>query len=162
MFNKILITGAAGFIGFHLSQKLLDQGHTIIGLDNLNDYCDPRLKQARLDQLTSHPSFTHVNIDLADRSAMEDLFSKRGFDAVVNLAAQALLQYSPKNPHVPHPPDFGYSTAEAGRALDVRKVSARQCLVGGEEILDRDSNPRDKLTKPPVSPIRLSGGGCRS
>ena len=97
--KNILVTGAAGFIGFHLSRKLLDQGCTIAGLDNLNDYYDPNLKQARLDQLTPHPSFTHVNIDLADRSAMEDLFSKWRFDAVMNLAAQAGVRYSLKNPH---------------------------------------------------------------
>ena len=97
--NKILITGAAGFIGFHLSKKLLDQGCTIIGLDNLNDYYDPSLKQARLDQLLPYASFTHVNIDLADRSAMEALFSKYRFDAVMNLAAQAGVRYSLKNPH---------------------------------------------------------------
>ena len=97
--KNILVTGAAGFIGFHLSRKLLDQGCTVVGLDNLNDYYDPALKQARLDQLTPNPSFTHVNIDLADRSAMEDLFSKWRFDAVVNLAAQAGVRYSLKNPH---------------------------------------------------------------
>jgi UDP-glucuronate 4-epimerase len=99
MFNQILITGAAGFIGFHLSKKLLKQGCTVVGLDNLNNYYDPNLKQARLDQLTPHPSFTHVNIDLANRSAMEDLFSKWRFDAVMNLAAQAGVRYSLKNPH---------------------------------------------------------------
>ena len=97
--KNILITGAAGFIGFHLSRKLLDQGCTIAGLDNLNDYYDPALKQARLDLLTPNPSFTHVNIDLADRSEMENLFSKWRFDAVVNLAAQAGVRYSLKNPH---------------------------------------------------------------
>lgn len=97
--NQILITGAAGFIGFHLSKKLLEKGCTVIGLDNLNDYYDPNLKQARLDQLTPHPSFTHVNIDLADRAAMEELFSKWHFDAVVNLAAQAGVRYSLENPH---------------------------------------------------------------
>ena len=91
-------SGAAGFIGFHLSKKLLEQGHTVVGLDNLNDYYDPNLKQARLDQLTPNPSFTHVNIDLADRSAMEDLFSKWRFDAVMNLAAQAGVRYSPEKP----------------------------------------------------------------
>ena len=99
MFNKILITGAAGFIGFHLSRKLLDQGCTVIGLDNLNDYYDPNLKQARLDQLTPHASFEHVNIDLADRPAMETIFSNHHFDAVMNLAAQAGVRYSLKNPH---------------------------------------------------------------
>jgi UDP-glucuronate 4-epimerase len=97
--KNILITGAAGFIGFHLSRKLLDQGCTVLGLDNLNDYYDLNLKQARLDQLTPHPAFTHVNIDLADRSAMETLFSKHHFDAVMNLAAQAGVRYSLKNPH---------------------------------------------------------------
>ena len=97
--KQILLTGAAGFIGFHLSKKLLDQGCTVIGLDNLNDYYDPNLKQARLDLLTPHPLFTHVNMDLADQSAMEDLFSKWRFDVVVNLAAQAGVRYSLQNPH---------------------------------------------------------------
>ena len=87
--KTILITGAAGFIGFHLSQKLLDNDIHVTGLDNLNDYYDPTLKQARLDRLTLNPAFTHINIDLADRSAMENLFSNNQFDAVVNLAAQA-------------------------------------------------------------------------
>lgn len=97
--KKILITGAAGFIGFHLSKELLKQGHTIIGLDNLNDYYDPNLKLARLNQLISYPSFTHVNIDLADQFAMKGLFSSHSFDAVVNLAAQAGVRYSLQNPH---------------------------------------------------------------
>ncbi len=87
--KTILITGAAGFIGFYLSRKLLDNGIQVTGLDNLNDYYDPTLKQARLDLLTPNPAFTHTNIDLADRSAMEDLFSTHNFHAVVNLAAQA-------------------------------------------------------------------------
>ena len=97
--KNILVTGAAGFIGFHLSQKLLDKGINVVGLDNLNDYYDPNLKQARLDRLTPHPSFTHINIDLADRSAMENLFFRENFDAVMNLAAQAGVRYSLQNPH---------------------------------------------------------------
>ena len=97
--QNILVTGTAGFIGFHLSQELLENDIQVTGLDNLNDYYDPNLKQARLDLLTPNPSFTHVNIDLADRSAMEELFASHNFDAVVNLAAQAGVRYSLKNPH---------------------------------------------------------------
>ncbi len=97
--NKILITGAAGFIGFHLSKLLLEKGFDVVGLDNLNDYYDPQLKQARLDQLLPYSTFRHVNLDLADRAAMEKLFSQNDIDAVVNLAAQAGVRYSLKNPH---------------------------------------------------------------
>lgn len=97
--KKILVTGAAGFIGFHLSKKLLENGAIVVGLDNLNDYYDPNLKQARLDQLAPHDSFTHVNFDMADRPSMEKLFTQHSFDAVVNLAAQAGVRYSLENPH---------------------------------------------------------------
>ncbi len=97
--KKILVTGAAGFIGFHLSRRLLDHGLEVVGLDNLNDYYDPALKQARLDLLTPHPAFAHANIDLADRAAMATLFKTHRFDAVMNLAAQAGVRYSLENPH---------------------------------------------------------------
>ncbi|MEA1933647.1 MAG: NAD-dependent epimerase [Thermodesulfobacteriota bacterium] len=97
--KNILVTGAAGFIGFHLSKKLLENGACVVGLDNMNDYYDPTLKQARLDQLTPDSSFTHVNINLEDRAGMENLFAQYGFDAVVNLAAQAGVRYSLENPH---------------------------------------------------------------
>ncbi|MCF6291741.1 MAG: NAD-dependent epimerase [Desulfobacterales bacterium] len=97
--KKILVTGAAGFIGFHLSKRLLDHGIEVVGLDNLNDYYDPALKQARLDRLTPSPAFVHVNIDLADRGAMAGLFKDHRFDAVMNLAAQAGVRYSLENPH---------------------------------------------------------------
>lgn len=97
--KKILITGAAGFIGFHLSKKLLQDGRTVIGLDNLNDYYDPNLKKDRLAQLQKFDSFDHVNADMSDRDAMPDMFKKHQFDAVVNLAAQAGVRYSLINPH---------------------------------------------------------------
>lgn len=97
--KNILVTGAAGFIGFHLSKKLLENGACVVGLDNMNDYYDPTLKQARLDQLTPDSSFTHVNINLEDRAGVKNLFAKYGFDAVVNLAAQAGVRYSLENPH---------------------------------------------------------------
>lgn len=97
--KTILVTGAAGFIGFHLSKKLLEKGVNVVGLDNINDYYDPNLKKARLAQLTPSEAFTHVNIDLADRQAIENLFKQYPFDAVVNLAAQAGVRYSLINPH---------------------------------------------------------------
>jgi len=97
--EKILITGAAGFIGFHLAKRLLEEGREVVGLDNLNDYYDPALKKDRLAQLQKLPGFTHADIDLADRTAMPALFEQHGFDAVVNLAAQAGVRYSLVNPH---------------------------------------------------------------
>ena len=97
--NTVMVTGAAGFIGFHLCRKLLENGKTVIGVDNLNDYYDPNLKKARLSQLTDNPAFTHVNFDIADRPKMAWLFGQYRFDAVVNLAAQAGVRYSLKNPH---------------------------------------------------------------
>ncbi|MCX6865639.1 MAG: NAD-dependent epimerase [Verrucomicrobia bacterium] len=97
--DKILVTGAAGFIGFHLTRRLLDQGHQVVGLDNLNDYYDVHLKQARLRMLEPHPAFRFVHASLADRPAMEALFAAERFERVVNLAAQAGVRYSLENPH---------------------------------------------------------------
>jgi len=97
--QKVLVTGSAGFIGFHLSRKLLDNNIAVVGLDNLNPYYDPELKKARLNQLAPYSHYSHVNLDLADRSGMAELFAAHSFDAVVNLAAQAGVRYSLKNPH---------------------------------------------------------------
>ncbi len=95
---KILITGAAGFIGYHLSKRLLSEGHTVVGLDNLNDYYSVELKKARLAQLLDHSSFSHANINLQDADDMDALFKKEGFTHVMNLAAQAGVRYSLENP----------------------------------------------------------------
>ena len=97
--NKVLITGGAGFIGYFLSQKLLSSGLEVVGIDNLNDYYDPGLKQSRLDQLRAESKYSFVKLDLADRMGMERLFVEQRFDAVVNLAAQAGVRYSLTNPH---------------------------------------------------------------
>jgi UDP-glucuronate 4-epimerase len=96
---KILVTGAAGFIGMHVSQLLLARGDTVVGLDNLNDYYDPTLKHARLARLTPHDNFEFVQIDVAERERMAELFAEMGFDRVVHLAAQAGVRYSLQNPH---------------------------------------------------------------
>ena len=96
---KILVTGAAGFIGFHTSKKLLDSGDTVVGLDNFNDYYDVALKEGRAEMLAGYDNFKLVRIDLADRSAMEALFAEEKFDKVINLAAQAGVRYSIENPH---------------------------------------------------------------
>ena len=98
-FQDVLVTGAAGFIGFHLARRLLDDGVTVVGLDNLNPYYDVNLKRDRLQQLEERQGFTFAEIDLADRDALQDLFRRRSFDVVVNLAAQAGVRYSLENPH---------------------------------------------------------------
>jgi UDP-glucuronate 4-epimerase len=95
----VLVTGSAGFIGFHLSQKLLAQGYSIVGLDNLNDYYDVTLKESRLEVLQRHSEFIFVEGNLHDRTFTEKIFSDFKFDYVVNLAAQAGLRYSIQNPH---------------------------------------------------------------
>ena len=97
-FKKILVTGAAGFIGFHLSKRLLDEGCQVVGLDIVNDYYDPAIKEARLDLLRPNQNFKFVKINLADKEAMERLFKEEAFDVVVNLAAQAGVRYSLVNP----------------------------------------------------------------
>ncbi|KAB8147373.1 NAD-dependent epimerase [Raoultella planticola] len=95
---KFLVTGAAGFIGFHTSQRLLEAGHEVVGIDNMNDYYDVNLKQSRLDLLQS-PLFSFHKIDLADREGMAELFASEKFDRVIHLAAQAGVRYSLENPH---------------------------------------------------------------
>lgn len=96
---SILVTGAAGFIGFYTSLLLLARGDEVVGLDNLNSYYDVRLKEARLTQLQGKPGFRFVRMDLEDRAAMADLFAREKFDRVVHLAAQAGVRYSLENPH---------------------------------------------------------------
>ncbi|MBF7097826.1 NAD-dependent epimerase [Alkalibacter mobilis] len=96
---KILITGAAGFIGFHLSKKLLDQSYQIIGIDNLNDYYDPSLKQSRLEILDKYNNFNFHKIDLKDKAAVDNIFETYQPTHVINLAAQAGVRYSIENPY---------------------------------------------------------------
>jgi UDP-glucuronate 4-epimerase len=97
-YKNVLVTGAAGFIGSQLSKRLLDNGINVVGLDNLNPYYSVKLKEDRLAQLEGHARFTFARLDLADRAGMERLFAANRFDVVVNLAAQAGVRYSLKNP----------------------------------------------------------------
>ena len=95
---KFLVTGAAGFIGFYVVQRLCQQGHQVVGIDNINDYYDVNLKLARLAELDSLTNFTFVKLDLADRQGIADLFEREQFNRVIHLAAQAGVRYSIDNP----------------------------------------------------------------
>jgi UDP-glucuronate 4-epimerase len=97
--NLTLVTGAAGFIGYHVTLRLLEIGGSVIGVDSLNNYYDPKLKEARLSQLMQHSNFHFVKLDLADRTATAELFDGFNFPYVIHLAAQAGVRYSLTNPH---------------------------------------------------------------
>ncbi len=98
-YNSVLVTGAAGFIGFHLSKRLLEEGCQVMGIDNLNDYYDVSLKEARLEKLKPFQKFSFLRMDMAQREDLEKIFKDVQVDVVVNLAAQAGVRYSLKNPH---------------------------------------------------------------
>ena len=97
-YEHVLVTGVAGFIGFNLAKRLLENGCNVTGIDNLNPYYDVNLKKDRLTQLEPHENFTFAKIDLADKEAMQNVFQNTSFDVVVNLAAQAGVRYSLENP----------------------------------------------------------------
>jgi UDP-glucuronate 4-epimerase len=97
--DKVLLTGSAGFIGFHVAKRLLDDGKQVLGLDNLNEYYDVNLKRARLRQLVERPGFRFIRADVADQQRMEHLFRAQRFDCVIHLAAQAGVRYSLTHPH---------------------------------------------------------------
>jgi UDP-glucuronate 4-epimerase len=97
--DRVLVTGAAGFIGFHVAQRLLSEGRAVVGLDAINDYYDPALKEARLNILRRHPDFTFKKLNLIDRPAIAALFAEEQFPLVIHLAAQAGVRHSLNNPH---------------------------------------------------------------
>ncbi|MGD9061794.1 MAG: SDR family NAD(P)-dependent oxidoreductase, partial [Desulfobacterales bacterium] len=98
-YQNVLVTGVAGFIGYHLAKRLLENGCRVVGLDNVNPYYDVALKEARLADLQKEARFTFTKLDLVERKQLQALFSQRGFDVVVNLAAQAGVRYSLENPY---------------------------------------------------------------
>lgn len=109
---KVLVTGAAGFIGFHTAKRLLERGDEVVGLDNMNEYYDVTLKQARLARLEPEPGFDFVKLDLADRDGVAKLFAEQRFDRVVHLAAQAGVRYSLENP-------FAYTDSNVTGTLSI-------------------------------------------
>jgi UDP-glucuronate 4-epimerase len=133
----ILLTGAAGFIGMHTTQRLLARGDTVVGIDNLNDYYDVRLKQARLAALREQPGFAFQPTDVADRAAMAALFADQRFDAVVHLAAQAGVRYSITHPQAyldSNLVGFGH-VLEGCRAQQVRHLvyASSSSVYGGNQ-----------------------------
>ena len=98
-FTNVMVTGAAGFIGYHLSQKLIENGKQVIGVDNLNDYYDVQLKRDRLRRLETSPGFNFIKTDISAKNDLEKIFQNHSIDVVVNLAAQAGVRYSIENPN---------------------------------------------------------------
>jgi UDP-glucuronate 4-epimerase len=98
-YQSVLVTGVAGFIGFHLARRLLKDGRRVVGVDNINPYYDVALKEARLEALKGESNFTFIKMDLTDRKPLERLFARQTFDVVVNMAAQAGVRYSIENPY---------------------------------------------------------------
>ena len=150
---KILVTGAAGFIGYHTAKILLDRGDEVVGLDNLNDYYDVRLKHARLDQFKARPGFTFVKLDLADRGGMAELFAREKFDRVIHLAAQAGVRYSIENP-------LAYVESNVVGTANVLEG----CRHNGVEhlVYASTSSVYGANTKMPFSVTRTSITRCRS
>ncbi len=145
----ILLTGAAGFIGMHTAQRLLARGDAVTGIDNLNDYYDPALKQARLARLQGLPGFRFERLDVADRAGMADLFARERFDAVVHLAAQAGVRYSITNPHAyldSNLTGFGH-VLEGCRAQGVKHLvyaSSSSVYGGNTKMPFEETDPVDR------------------
>ena len=110
--KTVLVTGAAGFIGFHVCARLLRDGHRVVGIDNFSDYYDPQLKHARLRLIQDYPSFAFHKLELSDRNAVAAIFRDARPKSVINLAAQAGVRYSIKNPY----PYIDSNIIEIGRA----------------------------------------------
>ncbi len=150
---KTLVTGAAGFIGYHVTERLLAEGRQVVGIDNLNAYYDPGLKRARLARLLREPGFEFAAIDITDRAAMEAMFAREAFGNVIHLAAQVGVRYSIENPHV-------YAEANLTGFLHVlegcRRARVRHLIYASSSSVYGGNNKLPFSVKDPVdSPISL-------
>jgi len=150
---KTLVTGAAGFIGYHVTERLLAEGRQVVGIDNLNAYYDPGLKRARLARLQRHPQFEFAAIDITDRAAMEAVFTRDAFGNVIHLAAQVGVRYSIENPHA-------YAEANLTGFLHVlegcRRARVRHLIYASSSSVYGGNSKLPFSVKDPVdSPISL-------
>jgi len=154
--KTILVTGAAGFIGARTARLLMDQGCHVVGIDNMNDYYDPRLKEYRLTLLREERAFTFIQGDVEDRPLLMDLFGKNGFEAVFNLAARAGVRYSIENPHVYMSTNAQgtLNLLEAMRIHSVKKlvIASTSSLYAGQELPFVEDLP----VNTPISPYAAS------
>ncbi len=160
---KVLVTGAAGFIGMHVSQILLARGDQVVGLDNLNDYYSPQLKHDRLARLTGKPGFSFVKMDVADREGMAKLFAEERFDRVVHLAAQAGVRYSIENPHALHRQQHRRLHQHPGRLPPQRRAAPGLCVqLQRVRRQHADAVLRASQRRPSHQPVRRHQEGQRA
>ena len=154
--KKILLTGAAGFIGWKTSEKLLDKGFEVVGVDNMNDYYDVRLKEWRLNQLLPHKNFKFYKIDIEARDALKELFKSNKFDAIINLAARAGVRYSIENPYIYYTTNVmgTLNLLELAKDFGVPKfvLASTSSLYAGQPMPFKEDLPVNQ----PISPYAAS------
>ena len=159
---KILVTGTAGFIGWKVCERLLEDGHEVVGIDNLNDYYDPRVKLWRLERLKGREGFTFRQIDIEDPNALEDLFSEHSFEAIINEAARAGVRYSIENPHIYVSTNVmgTLNLLEMMRKHGVRKLvqASTSSLYAGQPMPFKEDLP----VNTPISPYAASKKGAEA
>lgn len=153
---KVLLTGCAGFIGWKVSEKLIDEGHSVIGIDNMNDYYDVKLKEWRLDNLLNKDNFVFHKVDIENKDVLEQLFEKYKFDAVINLAARAGVRYSIENPEVYFTTNVigSLNLLELMKDYGVKKyvLASTSSLYAGQKMPFKEDLPVNN----PISPYAAS------
>ncbi len=154
--KKILVTGAAGFIGWKTSEELLEKGYEVVGVDNMNDYYDVRLKEWRLNQLLPHKNFKFYKIDIEDKNALKELFKSNRFDAIINLAARAGVRYSIENPYIYYTTNVmgTLNLLELAKDFGVPKfvLASTSSLYAGQPMPFKEDLPVNQ----PISPYAAS------